>query len=90
MCLRERGCTRDGNRLLVSEVAEEEESDGAELYAEGNEKAAEVIAGLVRAYHETGSSGNEVFDKRVRVTLAGMDTALEWIASQNPAVLGRE
>jgi len=79
-----------GKSSAVSEVAEEEESDGAELYAEGDEKAAEAIAGLVRAYHETGSSGDKVFDKRVRVTLAGMDAALEWITSQNPEVLRRE
>mgnify|MGYP006133148655 CR=1 FL=1 len=41
------------------------------------------MAGLIRSHHTTGSSGDAVFDKRVRVTLAGLDTALEWIASQS-------
>jgi hypothetical protein len=36
-----------------------------------------------RRYADSGSSGDLVFDKRVRVTLAGMDRALAWIAAKS-------
>lgn len=55
----------------------------AERLQEVDQLTPEGIARLVKAYHNNnGSSGDETFDKRVRVTLAGIDKAIEWIISK--------
>ncbi len=34
---------------------------------------------LIQAFHKTGCSGNEPFDRRVHLTRKGLDVALEWV-----------
>jgi len=68
--------------LDIGETHEADELD-AERLQEVDQLTPEGIARLVKAYHNNnGSSGDETFDKRVRVTLAGIDKAIEWIISK--------
>ena len=64
----------------------QEEYDALRLQEADNYNA-EALAKLIRTYHaESGASGDATFDKRVRVTLAGIDKALEWVASESDAL----
>ena len=64
----------------------QEEYDALRL-KEADTYDTQALSHLISSYSaNAGSSGDAVFDKRVRVTLQGLDKAIEWVKSKTDAL----